>query len=481
MYWYRMLRIFVVFCAVFVSSAAQAQIERALIIKELDPWNYAAVEDECTIQGIAYDVIGSGLIATTDFYEYNMIFVMSCQADAVYNAVSNNMAFFDPWVRDGGFLAIHGCNRSCGSATGNTFPNPPGGNPVDVQDFPGTGNVQNQGHPLMASLGAQVTGTSLAHTTFANTGSMTDDVLITAVGTNNAAYFVRPWGVGHIAVGGLTSEFGYANGQDSGVILRNEVTWGRTHIIDCGDVDTDGDGIDDDCDLCPNDPGNDLDYDDVCFADDLCEGFDDAIDADFDGVPDGCDLCPGRDDTDDSDGDSIPDDCDNCPTSPNIQQINEDNDDWGAVCDCDDTNFLMNRSQPEVCDGLDNDCDGVVDGPDAVNVGYWYEDLDSDGEGNGATLVIECEGPDGFVDNDRDCDDTNRGVRTSAPDACDGLDNDCDGIVDNDCAELEDTDATDKGDKGVGDPGETQCACSSSGSFPTGFLVVLTLFLIRRR
>jgi len=481
MSWQSLFRVFVVFCAVLVSSVAQAQVHRALIIKELDPWGFAAVEDECTSQGIPFDVIGSNQVATTDFYDYNMIFVMSCQADVVYNAVSNNTALFDPWVRDGGFLALHGCNRSCGSATGNTFPNPPGGNPVDVQDFVSTGNVQNGQHPLMANLGGQVTGTSLAHTSFTSTGSMTDDVLITAVGTNNAVYFVRPWGVGHIAVGGLTSEYGYANSQSAGTVLRNEVTWGDTHQIDCGDVDTDGDLIMDDCDLCPTDPGNDEDYDGVCFADDLCEGYDDANDADYDSVPDGCDLCPGRDDSDDIDGDLVPDDCDNCPYSPNPQQVNEDNDAWGQVCDCDDNNFLMNRSETEVCDGLDNDCDGTVDGPSAVDVGHWYQDLDMDGEGNPDTEIIQCEAPDGYVDNALDCDDTTRAVRTSAPDACDGLDNDCDGIVDNNCVSDDTDDEDGKGAAGSS-TSTTQGGCNTSGRFPTGLLVVLgALISVRRR
>ncbi len=476
-----MLRISAVFCAALISSVAQAQVNKALIIKELDPWNLNSVEDECNVQGIPFDVIFSADVPNTDFYDYNMIFVMSCQADPVYNAVSNNVMLFDSFVRDGGFLAIHGCNRSCGLATGNVFPNPPGGIPNDMSDFANSGNVQNLQHPLMAGLGAVATGTSLSHTSFSNTGNMSDDVLITGVPSNNAIYFVRSWGAGHIAVGGLTSEFGYANNQDSGVILRNEVSWGNTHQIDCGDYDTDGDGIYDDCDVCPDDAGNDDDYDGVCFAVDLCEGWDDAEDGDFDGVPNGCDRCPGYDDTIDADSDTIPDQCDNCPTSPNPLQINQDNDPWGEVCDCDDTNYLMNRSEQEVCDGLDNNCDGEVDGANAVDVGRWYEDLDNDGEGNPSTEVIHCDPPDGFVDNNLDCDDTNRGVRTSAPDVCDGIDNDCDGVIDPNCETLDTDAATDPADDD--DPGSnaSSCSCSSGGSFPAGALILLSLLSIRRR
>jgi uncharacterized protein (TIGR03382 family) len=219
----------------------------------------------------------------------------------------------------------------------------------------------------------------------------------------------------------------------------------------------------------------------VCAADDLCEGFDDAMDGDYDGVPDGCDLCSGYDDTDDMDDDTIPDACDNCPFSRNPLQVNEDNDALGEVCDCDDTNFLVNRLAAEVCDGLDNDCDGTIDGPTAEDVGYWYEDADSDGEGNPDTEVISCDQPDGYVGNDLDCDDTTRGVRSSAPDACDGLDNDCDGIIDNDCDNSEDTDA--EGGAGPKSPGvgETQCACNGSGGVPSAVWGLLAMAVMVRR
>jgi len=56
------------------------------------------------------------------------------------------------------------------------------------------------------------------------------------------------------------------------------------------DPDSDGDGVPDSLDPCPNDNPGDSDGDGVCDSTDICPEFDDAIDTDGDGVPDGCDT-----------------------------------------------------------------------------------------------------------------------------------------------------------------------------------------------
>ncbi len=100
-------------------------------------------------------------------------------------------------------------------------------------------------------------------------------------------------------------------------------------------------------------------------------------DSDGDGVFDICDNCP--DDYNpsqrDFDGDGWADACDNCPDDSNSGQENCDGDDWGDVCDDDDDNDgysdddetgkgsdpLDLDSTPEHCDGVDNDDDGETD------------------------------------------------------------------------------------------------------------------------
>ncbi|MCZ6699894.1 MAG: hypothetical protein O7D94_13255, partial [Planctomycetota bacterium] len=78
-------------------------------------------------------------------------------------------------------------------------------------------------------------------------------------------------------------------------------------------VDADADGVPDGCDPCPTDNPDDTDGDGVCDSADICPGGDDSVDTDADGVPDFCDICPGFDDTLDADADGVPDGCDPCP------------------------------------------------------------------------------------------------------------------------------------------------------------------------
>ncbi len=72
--------------------------------------------------------------------------------------------------------------------------------------------------------------------------------------------------------------------------------------------------------------------------------------------------------------------------------------------DCDDNNPSTFPGATEVCDGLDNNCDGNVD--EGITAFTWYEDADGDGLGNPASTTQDCAQPVGFVGNQNDCDDT---------------------------------------------------------------------------
>jgi hypothetical protein len=103
-----------------------------------------------------------------------------------------------------------------------------------------------------------------------------------------------------------------------------------------------------------------------------------------------------------------------------------DGDGHGADVDCDDTNADVHPGAVEVCDGIDNDCDGGVDGVGAIGTVVNYPDGDGDGFGDGDAPVLACELLADHVEVGGDCDDTNELVNPAERELCDGIDNDCD-------------------------------------------------------
>ncbi|MCS6798670.1 MAG: VWA domain-containing protein [Myxococcota bacterium] len=97
----------------------------------------------------------------------------------------------------------------------------------------------------------------------------------------------------------------------------------------------------------------------------------------------------------------------------------------------------------ETCNGVDDDCDGVVD-----------DGFDADGDGQ-----TSCGG---------DCDDTQAAVRVGATEACNGVDDDCDGVVDPGCECLDGQVRACGSSIGACVPGEQRCAGGAWGACEGG-------------
>ena len=149
-----------------------------------------------------------------------------------------------------------------------------------------------------------------------------------------------------------------------------------------------------------------------------------------------------------------------CQTNEKLNQDNQgeialdaDGDGATADVDCDDNNASVYRGADEICDGIDNNCDGEID--ESVET-VFYVDVDADGFGNASISIAACEPPTGFVEDNTDCDDNEPLANPNATETCDKIDNNCDGNIDEDVTTTYFVDAD--GD-GFGDSYSLQQAC----------------------
>ncbi len=209
----------------------------------------------------------------------------------------------------------------------------------------------------------------------------------------------------------------------------------------------------------------------------------DCDDGDADISPVDPERCNGVDD----DCDGLVDDDDTGVTGGSSWYVDYDADGYGGArlsttacdqpsgyvadaTDCDDLDASANPGADELCDGVDNDCDGGTDEPDAIDATSWYVDADADGYGGAGISQRACTQPAGHVDDASDCDDGDAAINPGATELCNGVDDDCDGLADEDDA----TDATtwyvDADADGYGGAGISVDACEP----PSGYVADAT-------
>ena len=145
--------------------------------------------------------------------------------------------------------------------------------------------------------------------------------------------------------------------------------------------------------------------------------------------------------------------------------------------DCDDTNAAVNPSAVEVCDHVDNNCNGQVDMADASldmsTAHTFYLDADHDTYGNPAMTQVACDAPSNYVAIANDCNDSDATSHPNGIEVCDGHDNNCDGGIDgtaaapNQCTALVGTYTgtyTHHTDERIGTSIINQMDCSGAGS-----------------
>ena len=80
-----------------------------------------------------------------------------------------------------------------------------------------------------------------------------------------------------------------------------------------------------------------------------------------------------------------------------IIMIDADGDGFFEIDDCDDENAAIHPQAAEICDHLDNNCDGVIDDDSADDAHTWYLDQDGDGYGQSDQSIKACWMPYQYV------------------------------------------------------------------------------------
>ena len=244
-----------------------------------------------------------------------------------------------------------------------------------------------------------------------------------------------------------------------------------------------GDGVDGDCDgteTCFVDGDGDGSRADggatVASVDLDCADPGEATEAQAEGDCDDGDgdaaYHPGADESDCTDPADY-----NCDLSSG--STDADGDGFSACEECDDGESAVNPDADELCNGLNDDCDGAVD-VDAVDAVTWFADADADGYTASDDWTEACDPPEGYAaaTDPADCDDGDASIFPGAEEVPDdGIDEDCDGAD----ARSDDSGSPDVASDGGKDEGGS-CGCASGGPTGAAWWALLALAgAVRRR
>lgn len=187
---------------------------------------------------------------------------------------------------------------------------------------------------------------------------------------------------------------------------------------------------------------------------------DDLVPTTYPGAPE---PCNGVDDdcnqlVDDNDADEDQDGISDCLDN------DDDGDGFDDFEDCAPNDPEIYPGAEEVCDGIDTNCNGALDEENSVGCAYYLKDADGDGQGNpnvDPRCLCTPESATGYTASlSGDCDDLNPNVYAGAEEVCNGINDDCDAFVDEGSVDTDGdgiADCVDEDDDNDGSPDDEDC------------------------
>jgi hypothetical protein len=206
----------------------------------------------------------------------------------------------------------------------------------------------------------------------------------------------------------------------------------------------------------------------------------DCNDSDFNinpGVPEKCnnnkdDNCNGQVDEAgavmcttyyaDKDGDGYGDGSDyKCLCAPAMPYIVQQ-----TIFDCNDYDKTIYPNATEKCNQKDDDCDASVDEEGAQGCAYYYLDNDGDGWGINNSKCLCGKWGNYTATQITDCNDSDNSIYPTAPEKCDGKDNNCvNGVDEGENGANCKTYYYDNDGDGYGLTSNSKCLCNQSGKY----------------
>jgi len=194
-----------------------------LLVKDVDPWDYAANEQVLNNLGITYDIARSEDIAGIDLSQYKVVIIASDQTQEFYDRMSRYVTKLENYVASGGILEAHACDHGWnGGEWSRLLP----GRVGHVEYYDNYNYIEAPDHPIVKGLTDDdfIGWNAVSHGYFTNLLPGTTVILTDSYG--RPTFIEYPYGSGVVVASMETLEWAFKHGYcQNGKILTQTIAY----------------------------------------------------------------------------------------------------------------------------------------------------------------------------------------------------------------------------------------------------------------